>query len=80
MSDPYDGNHMASIPFMAVGNDELGDKLGETITCPRCGEPHRIECGKKFNPKTKEYELSNLLQFYNCGNKSFMCGLNGRKI
>lgn len=68
------------IPMLAVGSDELGDYLGDTIKCPHCGEDHPIENGKEKNPKTGELEKSTVLQFYKCGDKAYLAGIKGRSI
>ncbi|MGK3946415.1 hypothetical protein ABK046_49675, partial [Streptomyces caeruleatus] len=37
-------------PFLAVGSDELGDALGETVDCRRCGATHPVEYGERRLP------------------------------
>lgn len=66
---------MSEIPFVAVGNSELGDPLelrvGETIPCPQgCGSRHAIEDGKP----------NGVLQFYKCGLTTYLIGIHGRKV
>ena len=56
-------------PFLAIGNEELGDMLGDTIACPRCGEKHAVE--QSTPPK---------LQLYKCGDKAYLCGIGGKSI
>lgn len=65
-----------SVPDIAIGNDELGATLGDTIVCPVCGARHPIEHGT--NPVTGQ--PSDLLQFYRCGGTSYLAGIGGRAI
>lgn len=61
-----------SIPFVAIGNDELGGALGATIRCPQCGSKHRV---RNSNPGGK-------VQYIKCpadGN-SYLVGIERRKI
>ncbi len=55
-----------SIPYIAVGNDELKDcievKKGDLIECTICKKVHPLEHGKDSN-SGKE---STLLGFYHC--------------
>jgi len=72
---------MKDIPFMAVGNEELGDTVGDTIMCPICGEQHEVKSstGKPIGKVPPNYQPTTL-QFYNCGKKSYLCGIDNRKI
>ena len=68
--------------MLVIGNDELdrSTPLGNTIQCWICGKRHRVKYGQKKNPDTGELEDSKLLAFFNCGGKSYLCGINGREI
>lgn len=70
-----EGCGAVSIPYIAVGNDELGDPLGATIVCPRCGQAHpiRLATDAAGNP-------SQLLQFYECGTTMYLAGIRGYAI
>lgn len=66
---------MSDIPFVAIGNSELGDPLelrvGETIPCPHdCGSRHEI----------LDAQPSGVLQFYKCGKTTYLIGIKGRKV
>lgn len=71
-------------PFIAVGNDELGKNLGETIKCPRCGADHAVEQSGPSKIYRSDGEVidgpSGLMQFYYCGDMSYLCGINGKAI
>lgn len=62
---------MKDIPYMTVGADELDDDemVDATIVCPKCGSLHTVE---NSTPPT--------LQYYVCKDKTYLCGINGRKI
>ena len=60
---------MKDIPYIAVGNDQLGDTTDDTIVCPKCGDTHTVE---DSIPPT--------LQYYVCKGKTYLCGINRRKI
>jgi hypothetical protein len=71
---------MADTPFIAVGNDELGDALGDTTICPACGQPHPVEYGNRVLPDGTR-EPSTMLGFVKCDNgKTYLVGLAGRSI
>lgn len=65
--------------MLAVGENELGEYLGETIDCPHCGVQHRIEFGKEKQPDGT-WKESQLLSFYKCGDKTYLAGIKGRSI
>lgn len=69
---------MNDFPFIAIGNDELGDPLkeGDSIQCHHCYKTHPIKCGR--DSKTKE--KTNLILFYSCGEKSYLAGIDGKSI
>ena len=66
-------------PFIAIGNDELGEEAGENVTCPNCGKKHKIEYGEKKNKKG-EWKPSKMLGFVKCGEKSFLVTINNKLI
>lgn len=66
-------------PMIAVGADELGEALGDTILCPHCKKTHPITNGKSKD-KDGNWVESTFLQAYKCGKKTYLAGMNGRKI
>jgi hypothetical protein len=74
---------MSDTPFVAFGNDELGDLIGDTIKCPSCGEPHSVEYGERIfknEDGTERREPSKLLAYYKCGTSTYLCAINGRSV
>ena len=72
-----------SIPYMAVGNDELGE-YAETIKCDKCGKEHEIEYGTSSHllpdGTMSKPEPSKTIGFYKCGDQSYLGTINGRLI
>lgn len=70
--------------MLAIGNNELGRVLGESVSCPHCGESHAVEnSAPSITYKadgSKTAGPAGLLQFYRCGDKSYVCGLQGRAV
>lgn len=75
---------MGDIPYLAVGSDELGPPLGETILCPECDELHPVEYGTSRTLQAdgtwSKPVRSNLLGFYKCDGTLYLAGVNGREI
>ena len=64
------------IPFVAVGNDELGEMIGKTCKCPKCGKKHLVKYGTdKATGKTTK-----MLGYVNCGKESYLVAINGREL
>jgi len=63
-------------PVLAIGNNELGEPIGDLITCPRCGAEHTVEYGTD----TATGRPSTLLGFYRCGDASYLCAVDGRRV
>ena len=61
------------MPFIAIGEGEIGGQLGNTISCNLCGKDHPITSTKSTTGKLT-------MQSYNCGDNAYICGINGRKI
>lgn len=59
---------MSKAPFIAIGNDELGEELGETVDCWVCGARHPVE---QSEPP--------VLSFFRCGDKLYLCGIKGKE-
>jgi len=67
------------IPFVAFGNDELGDDIKETIKCPGCKKKHKVKYGERVLEDGKRVP-DKMLAFVNCGEQSFLVGLDGREV
>ena len=65
------------LPFIAIGNDELGDPVGETAPCPRCSETHTVKYGETVN-KDGTRSPSKLLGFVKCGEDSYLVAVAGK--
>ena len=68
--------------YLAIGADEFGESLGKTIHCRKCGKTHVIE---DSGPSTIHHPdgttsvgPAGTLQFYRCGNDTFLAGVEGR--
>ena len=75
---------MDSEPFIAIGNDELGDPVGDTIRCDKCGGEHPLEYGTSRTLQDdgtwSEPKPSRLIGFYKCGGDTYLGSLNGRSV
>lgn len=60
--------------MLTIGNDELGEYLGDTIECPHCGEEHEVK-----RSKNKDGAMGTLSTF-DCGDSSYLCGIDGKSI
>ena len=73
-----------SDPFIAIGNDELGEPLQATIRCGKCGQEHPVENSGPSTTYhadgTKSQGESGLLQFYRCGDKTYLAGIRGKEL
>lgn len=65
------------IPFIAVGNNELDEMepIGETALCPNCKKKHKVEYGTD-----EDGNESKVLGFVNCGKKSYLVSVDGKKL
>jgi hypothetical protein len=59
--------------YLVVGNDELDGILGRTIKCPHCSKKHIVE---SFSSERGTMTM----QSYQCGKRSYFCGINGESI
>lgn len=71
--------------YIAIGNDELGELLGDSIKCHRCWKMHPIEQSlpsRTLDIFTGEWKEgpAGLLQFYKCGDATYIAGVNGRGV
>ena len=69
-------NEQEEIPYMAVGNDELGEKIGDKAVCPHCGELHVVE----FGTDSKTGKISEMLGFVSCEGSRYLVAIDGKKI
>lgn len=69
--------NLDGVPFISVGNDELGEAVGDTATCPNCREPHPLQYGT--GPDGRE---NRLLGFVHCpvNHQAYLASLNGRVV
>ena len=65
--------------MFAIGDGELGEPAGDTITCLFCKKEHPIEFGTTTNANG-EPEVCKKLGFYKCGDKAYLASVNGRLI
>lgn len=70
---------MKDLPFVGIGNDELGDDIGQFVTCPHCSQQHLVKLADKQNPDGT-LSPSNLLSFYTCGDKAYLCAVKGKSV
>lgn len=70
---------MSEIPFVAIGNDELGELIGETVKCPLCDGEHEVQYGENI-AKDGTRTPSKLLGFYRCNGISYLCAVDGRSV
>lgn len=57
------------IPYLAVDSSMLGDRLGKTVICHKCGKEHKVEQDDEGH-----------LQYIKCGNAEYLVGVDGYKI
>ena len=70
---------MTEAPFVAIGNDELGEKVGKTLKCKRCGKRHKVRYGERILPDGT-MQPSKLVGFIKCGGKPYLVAINGKLI
>lgn len=68
---------MTDTPFVAFSNEQLGSQLPPFITCPHCCQEHEIQCSSS-NPANQDNTIN--LQFYKCGDKTYLAGINRQQI
>ena len=64
-----------------MSNDELRKKpnLGKTVKCKHCGKWHGVQYGYKILEDGTRIK-SKTLAFCKCGDKRYLCGINGKEI
>jgi len=67
--------------MFTIGNDELdkAEPLGDFILCNKCGNRHIIKYGDKVLPDDT-LKPSKSLAFYNCGEKLYLAGIDGKRV
>lgn len=82
MSEEESSEAGAPVPFIAIGANELGDPLGDTIKCPICGETHTVEHSQPIKTYGALVGTPTVgkLSFYKCGDTHYLIGIDGRKI
>lgn len=67
--------------MFAIGNNELSGLpvLGKTVTCWICGQEHAVEYGETIGEDGKR-QPDNLLAFFKCGERSYLCGVKGKQL
>lgn len=65
--------------MLAVGANELGEELGDTYHCPRCGEEHPIEYGEKILDDGSRIPAKTIA-FVRCNDKIYLAGIDGRTL
>lgn len=70
-----------NIPFVSFSNDELegAEPLGETITCPHCSKVHIVLYGEEILKDGTKIS-STKIAFYKCGESTYLCGIDGKRI
>ena len=71
-----------SVPFIAIGADELGEAT-EIAQCAVCGGEHSAKYGTSRmllpDGTWSEPKPSRLLGFYSCGGKTYLATIDGRR-
>ena len=67
---------MTSEPMLAVGTEELGKTLGDTIRCNHCGKEHRIEYGQQIMADGTRVPHKGL-SFYRCEDTTYWLASSG---
>lgn len=69
-------------PFTAIGPDELGSDLPQTISCDMCGEDHEIHgsTGTTTDEHGNKKSVTGTLQYFTCNGKTYIAGIKGKSI
>jgi hypothetical protein len=67
------------VPYIAIGNNELGGELGDMARCPHCGEMRAVRYGDQVLDDGTRVP-SKTLAFVSCGEASYIVGIKGREI
>lgn len=68
-----------TLPFVAIGNEQLGEPLADEITCHHCKKQHKITCSSE-DPRNAGNTVH--LQFYTCDvtGKTYLAGIKNQTI
>jgi hypothetical protein len=61
------------IPYIAIDTTDMGEILEKTIECPFCDKFHEII-------NIQDDRTPSAVSWYKCGNKTYICGINGLNI
>ena len=65
--------------MLAIGNDELGEDVGDTAKCLNCGKEHKVKYGKRVLEDGSKMP-SKSLGYVSCREKSFLVSLMGKLL
>lgn len=67
---------------MSIGPDDLGPDLPRMISCEMCGEDHEVHdsTGTTTDENGNTKTVKGTLQYYNCGDKTYLAGIQGKSI
>ena len=68
---------MSDTPFLAIGTDELGGAIGETIAFPHCGGAHDVQHSEAIDANGNVIGRGSL-SWYKCGDTAYIAGIGGR--
>lgn len=68
-----------TIPFVAVGANELGASIGDKIECPHCGATHDVKYGERILEDGTRVPSTDI-GFYTCDGRSYLCAVRGRSV
>ena len=70
---------MTEAPFVAIGNDELGEDVVKMLKCKRCGKRHKVRYGERvLSDGTRQ--PSKMAGFIICRGKAYLVAINGKRI
>ena len=70
---------LEGIPFVAFGNNELGEQVGDCAVCPHCKKKHKVEYGETIN-KDGTKSPNKVLGFVKCGKESYLVAIDEKLI
>ena len=68
---------MSDTPFLAIGTDELGGAIGDTVDCPHCGGVHGVQHAEALDANGNVIGRGSL-SWYKCGDTAYIAGIGGR--
>lgn len=57
------------IPYLAVDSSMLGERLGKTVICHKCGKEHKVM-----------EDDEGCLQFIKCGDAAYLVGVDDYRV